>query len=659
MGGSVAEEAPAELRSFELVFEAVSCDRCGETVPVALGCSCGARPPRADENVARRIAAVADIRPVLDAPAPPSDPIELGELTGALSPWIANLFDGLNRLGSPAADASGLLAAVTRLVDLRARALAVPRKRPWLALWDPMTALLAALTRLAATEIDAATAPDPDAAKALETIGQAHLDEAAKQIGLVNVRLEWWGIEHTIRLPDYVIAAASIAYDVTGAQDIVDLDRRGMPLYERITGQAAGPTGIGVGLLIDLGLADRAFDDTRLYRVARLVYARLDRNRAAFAALLDDAGWRADLLHARRLFYESQLEAETLLRALAGDRRMEASAVLHLGAEMTERVSGTLLGLILAPESPPPLKRTSEYDAVHRAAIAGGLGDAMEGLDDRVRNAAAHQDFDVGSDFVVLGRHRAKPEKVSDADLVDTVLASLESCAALFAAIDCIATEEGRPVAADRLEDVPTSALLGILLAASGVHPGRIDLRPDRIEVSGTAHGTLGINPLSVTAIITPHLPPGARRLVFRLKRRGGTVVADVIVDPLRRFQTSEGLAKDVAFVEFLGRATVNGRPVFSRRHVRFTMARYVHERLEAPAAEVEEASRILAAGARHLDDAELAAACEAWVILRRAQADGPPASARAVRNFRRLVDYLGTPPGPWNDGTGSQLAMA
>jgi hypothetical protein len=592
MGGSAAEETLAELRSFELVFEAVSCGTCGETVAVAHGCTCGAQPPRPDGNVARRVAAIADIRAELDAPASPSDPIELGELTDALSSWIAELFDGLNRLGSPDADASALRAAVVRLVGLRARALAVPRHRPWLALWDPMVALLAALARLAATEIEAATAPDPDAAKASETIAQSHLDEAAKQIGLVDDRLEWWGIEHTIRLPDSIITAASVAYDSTGAQDIVDLDRLGKRLYERISRRAAGPTGIGVGLLLDLGLADRAFDEDRLYDVARLVYERLDRNREAFAALLDDAGWRADLLHARRLFYESQLGAETLLRELAGERRMEASTVLHLGAQITEGVSGTLLGLVLAPEAQSSLKRTSPYDAVHIVARASGLGDAMEGFDDRVRNADAHQDFDVGPDYVILGRHHAKPVKVSDADLVDIVLASLESCAALFAAIDCIAAEEDRRVAADRLEDVPTRDLLAILLAASGVHPDRIDLRPDRVEVSGAARGTHRTNPLSVIAIIAPRLPSDVRRLVFRLKRRGGTVVADVIVEPLRRFETSDGLAKNVAFVEFLARATLNGRPVFSRRHVRFMLARYVHERLEAPVAEVGDACR-------------------------------------------------------------------
>jgi hypothetical protein len=525
--------------------------------------------PRDDGHVARRRAAVADVRALLEMPVTPTRPIDFGVVIDLLSPWIAGLFDGLNGLGEDGDDAFGVRVQVETLVALRAQVAANARLRPWLALWDPLVALLAELAELAAAEIDAAMAPDPEAAQAFEANGQAHLDEAARQIGLVNARLDWWGLDRTIRLPDSVIAAASIAYDTTGAENLIDLDRRGMGLYERITGRAVGHTGIGVGLLIDLGLVDRALDEARVYRIAKLVYERLDLHRTGISKLLDDPGWRADLLNARRIFYEAQLTAETLLRELAGERRLEAGAVLRLGAQMTERVSATLLGLVLAADPGASLKRTAPYEKVHAAAKAAGLADAMLGFDDRVRNADAHTDYDVGPDYVVLGRNRIKPEKVSDDEMVDIVLASLESCAAVVAAIDCVINEEGHPAGQDRLADLPTSDMLSILLAASGVHPGQLHFKNDRLEVSGAAHGDLGVNPLSVVAVLTPYIPADIRRLVFRLNRRGGPVVADVVLEPLRRFQTSDGLAKNLGFVEFLGRATLNGKPVFSRRHLR------------------------------------------------------------------------------------------
>jgi hypothetical protein len=55
-----------DIRSFRLVFEGVTCDDCGETVPVTRTCKCGAWEPRDDEHVTRRRAAIADIRDLLD-----------------------------------------------------------------------------------------------------------------------------------------------------------------------------------------------------------------------------------------------------------------------------------------------------------------------------------------------------------------------------------------------------------------------------------------------------------------------------------------------------------------------------------------------------------------------------------------------------------------
>ncbi len=130
------------------------------------------------------------------------------------------------------------------------------------------------------------------------------------------------------------------------------------------TGKAVGPTGLGVGLLSVRGRGDRALEEARVFRVARLFVARLDHHRSTFAALVAAPTRQADLLHARRVFYDAQLEAETLLRQLGGERRLEASAILELGAKMTERVSGTLLNLVVSSDPRVKLKPTAEYDDV-------------------------------------------------------------------------------------------------------------------------------------------------------------------------------------------------------------------------------------------------------------------------------------------------------
>jgi len=648
-----------DLRGFTLVFEAVTCDDCEETVPVTRSCACGAWTPRDDEHVAKRRPVVATLRAILGAAVTPTTPTDLPSATAALTPWIADLFSGLDLLGSNAADGSALTRQIRALVELRAQIAANGRRRPWLALWDPLVALTDELTRLASTYLDAAIASTPDDAQRLQDIGQGHLDEATRQIGLLSTRLDWWGFEHTIRRPDSIVEAAASAYDTTGAQNLLDLDGRGMPLYQRITGKEVGPAGLGVGLLIDLGLVDRAFDEARVFRVARRIYERLDKHRSTFANLIADPTRQADLLHARRVFYDAQLESETLLRELAGERRLEASAVLELGAKMTERVSGALLNLVVSSDPSVRLKPTADYDDVHAAARKAGLVDALDGFDDRIRNAFAHTDFEVGPDHVLLGRRRARPEKVADEDLVDIVLTAVESCAAIFAAVDCAIRDGGHAAGADPFEDLDVPARVAIMVAVAGAHPGTIEMKADRIEVSAVAYGERSLNPLSLAAIIAGQVPPDAQRLVLRLKRRTGAVVANVALEPLRRFQSDEGLAKDLAFVEFLGRSTLNGRQVFSQRHVRFMVATFVHGLLESPHEQVERSAPMLEATARRLHDRQLLEAVSAFVVMKRAQEGGAPAPLAAKAAFLRLSTFLAKPPGPWNDGSGPTSASA
>ncbi len=73
----MSDDDEGDLRTFSLVFEAVTCDDCDETVPVTRSCVCGAWTPRDDEHVTRRRMVVATLRPLLEAPVVPSAPIEL------------------------------------------------------------------------------------------------------------------------------------------------------------------------------------------------------------------------------------------------------------------------------------------------------------------------------------------------------------------------------------------------------------------------------------------------------------------------------------------------------------------------------------------------------------------------------------------------------
>lgn len=98
---------------------------------------------------------------------------------------------------------------------------------------------------------------------------------------------------------------------------------------------------------------------------------------------------------------------------------------------------------------------------------------------------------------------------------------------------------------------------------------------------------------------------------------------------------------------------TLNGRVVLPSRHIRFLAAYHAVPLLNGSLEDVEKGIPHLAAAARRLRERDLAAALEAAIVMKRAQEGGPPAPAGLRQIFERLADYVSTPPGPWNDGSG------
>lgn len=152
---------------------------------------------------------------------------------------------------------------------------------------------------------------------------------------------------------------------------------------------------------------------------------------------------------------------------------------------------------------------------------------------------------------------------------------------------------------------------------------------------------------------------PERSRVTFRVKGARGTVVADVALDPLRRAQNATGLAKDAAYFEFIGRATLNGRAVMGRKHLRFLAAYHFASLIDVPLIEAEPSIELLAATARRLKDRELAEALDAALVMKRAKEAGTSVPAHVRANFERLASYVSTAPGPWDGGSGSTGGLA
>lgn len=646
-----ADQSDSDIRAFQVVYEAVTCDVCGDTVPVTRTCGCRAWQPRPDKHVAARIQGLSGLSELLSLPSEPSEPIEISEAVAQLSPWIADLFQALNNAGSPSGDAEGVRASVDALVSLRRRVAAVPRRRPWLAVWTPLSEALNRLAEMAVTYLDAATQASPDAAQPLEAVAQRQLDQAAISIQVLDARLKWWGTEGSIRLPHLIVRSASDAYEMTNARNVIDLDAFGHHLYTRISGRTEAPAGIGVGLLLDIGQANQAFDEERLYHVARLVYKRLANHRDQVLRLLDDPGWRKDILEARRVFYEARLSASVVLEELAGERRIEIKALLELGARLTERVSATLLGLLLAAGPGRSLKRTVDYKSVHQAARQAGLHELLGGFDEHIRQASAHEDFEVFDDHVTLCTRRGPALELTDDELIDVVLMGLESSAGLFAGLDCVLAELDHPSVTDRVQDLRVEDQVKIVLAACGVHPTRAAVTADRLMIAGTSMPSTALRPLTVIASLTPFVPEEIGSCDFELDRPDRVINVWVDLALMRTFLRAEGFLKEIAFLEFLANVSINKSAMFPRRHVRYMAAWLAYRHIHTPVAAALEDLRALAELADRLRDSDLAESLRAYTSVKAANERGLPAGEHMRKTLRRLAAYGGTPPGPWDDG--------
>jgi hypothetical protein len=640
----------SDVSTLRLVFESVTCDTCGTTVHVSLPCTCGAWSPRPDVHVAERREAVRGLAAALTKERRSPDPIELKDALHVLGEWIPAFFAELNALSEAPQD-GGPRASIERLAELRAAIKSVPLLRPWLALWEPIRQIADSLLEVANSYLEAAQAPDPEQAQAHESPAQRHLDGAADQAHELSRRLEWWGIEASIELPGSVVRSASYAYDATGAENLLELDELGKPIYTRITGKAPAPTGSGVGLLLDVGQIEMAFDSDRFYEVAASTYQRLSSHRKELVELLDDAGWREDLLAARREHYEARLEAETLIRRLEGERRMEARALLRLGGKVTEKVGGTVVGLLTAAGAKRPLRRQADYTSVFQAARQAGLAPLLLGFDVRIRNADAHADYQVLEDAIVLNPRLGPPSQLRDDEFVDTVLAGLESSSAILCGFDCVLLELDHPSGRDRIDELPQLDRIRIVMAASGVEPVTVEQHGDRLHLSGTALSA-SLKPLTVIAALLPYLPEDLADIRLRMKRRNRWVACEVPLDPLRRWGSAEGLQKEAVFVEAMFKAKIGGRPVATPHHVRKFAAFHAGERLSIPLDDFRREIGYLVELARRVRDQELRDSLEALLTIKRAGEGGPAAQPDDRKRLDRLADYLRLQPGPFRDGS-------
>lgn len=303
------EDSPAE-RTFQLGYGLRKCDHCGAEFVAMNGCGdCGKEGPHVDEDVDRRRAIAARVRPDLDA-ASSAGPLDLLTVWDPLSGWIEQLYDGFELIGQkdPGGEAA-VAQSLSLLSSLRASAAVSPRRRPLVNLYRQLDAILEGLDGLARANLDALEAPSPDHAQAHEARAQTLLDGVADRAAECSRLVERLGLEVEGSFFRAMAKDTEAAFTFAGADGLVDLEARGAQIYERITGGLACPVGLGFSLMLTESKVRDVFDAERFHRDVRRAFEAFIKRPLQLEALIQDADWQAAVRRAGRELFSAAVEA--------------------------------------------------------------------------------------------------------------------------------------------------------------------------------------------------------------------------------------------------------------------------------------------------------------------------------------------------------------
>ena len=539
------------------------------------GCqACGEDGPQVDDEVDRRRALAAEVRSLLDV-VPVGDPIDLLEIWGELSGWIEQLYDALEKVGQKLPDgADALAAALSSLARLRGSAAVTPRRRPLSNLYGQLDRILDGLDGLARADLDALEAQSPSQAQAQQRRAQLLLDGAAERAAECSRILERLGIEVEGSFFDAMARDTEHAFNLAGAESLLDFEARGAQVYERITGGLKCPVGMGFSLmLLDSKLSD-GFDRDRFYQDVPKAYRAYVDQPSRLDLLIADEDWRKRVRRAGRELFSAAVEAFDQASGSIKDQWFETRTMLRLSLLLTEGVAPIYLATLLALQRKDDWRRHRDRDPgqLLQEVASAGYGELVIGLDVGVRDADAHRAYLQLHDGIALtARARVGNREISAEELLDLTLAAVESCLLLQTALSCAMTARG--IAAEDLDAasdlVPKVEQIRVMASAAGLRNVAVQHIGDTVRISAT--GTMEPTQLlSTSAGIASIEIANAERLEYELADANGAVSrATGPLEPLRRVGRTDGILKECATVEVAALWRIGSAPVFNEAYVR------------------------------------------------------------------------------------------
>lgn len=631
---------------FHIQFVTVTCDVCNETrFAEEAPCGCEEQAEASDNHVQRRRRLVWNAAPLDDLDRA-EILIESGldeELFDRCSQLLERFMTSFQLLGAGQPGGSQLLrAALTDWRDMRDSVRSSRHLRPWLTFWRAVDGAIENIGLVASRYIETFICGTASEAERHAAETQDALDEATASLARYSALLDQWErVDYSHLDPLDVLPSLAAAATVANETDsIVDLDRRGAVLFERVTGDQSTEPGIGLGLVVTDFVASVMYDSELLWSKAADTYNTFMSDPAKLLSLLENKTWLDDYRAGVAELRDAAIEAAAFSAAATADR-FEVRSTIRLGARLFEPIARPLVVALLAVGKGRSITRLTNKDpnvSVNQLRQAG-LAHLVEGLQAGIRDADAHHKYTIEEDRIVFTSRRAEQTNMTRGQVLDTVLTGMETLHSLYFGMTCAFLAAG--VAIEDLPDADAwnfsdEQRMSLVLGASGWTNIRVGRSDSTIEAKG--EGRFPDNPTSLGGACLAGLSEDVMTLVLQTEgEESHTLRMDA-----QTFRDRESIGnpwdRDVAFIKGCARSSYDSQPIFNRDQIRKWIAVKVGEALRS--SDVQAQLRSLERLARDQGDEELADSVSAAERLRLARQRGQDTDPEDIGMFDLVVDW-------------------
>jgi len=459
------------------------------------------------------------------------------------------------------------------------------------------------------------TSVDPLSAQRAAEDGQRALDGVAALTHDLGNRL---GIANRLTEADIGAGGFTVlareAMERVGAGNILDLERAGAELWQSLVSDGDCPTGLGGSLIIVDSVVDIILDRERFWTTVDRLVVTIRQCSDALARLVERPEWSSDFQDATLRLYDS-LIAYAAVTAVAKRDRDQVRAMMTLAQDLAEGATRRYLATLVALTTSSKYERAriDDLGALMQRVTQSGYAWALEGLDRGLRNARAHETYEIADDAVTIAG-RAGSTRLTIDELADAVLAGFESTLALQLAILIAASTVGVDLATfDPLLifDLPIADRLAAAAAFTGFTEVEVEFEGPTAHIRGVRRAPLRPRDLTSVAAIVAHMPPDAADTLELRSLPDGNVLKGPLA-PLHHHRASSGLEKDAAFIETANRWDFNETPVLGSDYVRKWCAVQVGGLLHGAPAKSARGFKTLRQLADRIADLELRSRLEA-----------------------------------------------